>query len=1081
MAKDIQALLMATRRVYQQQFLRSGLPINDDTLGFLPAHALSRIAEDYPNWTSSGTRFNNVSDRPRNPANQADAHELEAIDWFRLNPQAKERVTDIRDQGGRQFLHYTTPIWTERYCLTCHGQPDQAPTDIKNRYKESYGYAEGDLRGVMSIKIPLQELRDNSMGLWYQSIAQLLVGYAALFLVLGFLVSRLITRRVAGLEEAARSIAQGDYGARARIHGNDEIARLGHAINHMSGAIQDRDETLRESEERFRVMAEQSNDWVWSLDSDGRPIYSNGRVRALLGLDPGQWSQLSPESRLHPDDLPLYRATWEHARTRRTGWSNVVLRWRHEDGTYRHLESSATLRSDSQGRILGWQGADRDITLRAHTENAIHAIADFISRHESTDLFPALVEHAARIFDADYVHIGRITPDGDQIETLAAWLDGAPIANYRYPLAKTPCAQVVKLEHSCHTRDVQQRFPEDGDLIKLHAESYVGEPILDTDGKAFGLIVIVNRRILSEERVVQAGLRILAAKAATELRRQSSDEELRIAAVAFNSLQGILVTDAHTVIQRVNASFEEATGYTQDEVIGRTPSLLKSGRHGAGFYQAMWASLTQSDRWQGEIWNRRKNGETFPEWLSITAVRNQKGQLTHYVGIFEDITARKLAEDQIRNLAFYDTLTGLANRRLLQDRLMQACAASSRHMQYGALLFIDLDNFKTLNDTLGHGTGDKLLVEVARRLNSLVREEDTVSRLGGDEFIVMLEELGSQESEALIRSEFIAEKLLNRLNHLYSLDGREIHSSPSIGVVLFRGKEISLEELLRRADMAMYQAKASGRNTIRFFDPDMQARLEARTSLEAEMRRAVGHNQFLLHYQPQVSNDGTLVGVEALVRWQHPEKGLLSPAQFIPLAEECGLIQPIGHTVLVQACSLLALWKTQEETRHLVLAVNVSARQFRHPDFVDQILAVVEHTGANPAQLKLELTESLLLDDVEDTIEKMTSLGASGIQFSLDDFGTGYSSLTYLKRLPLSQIKIDRAFVRDVLTDASDAAIAKTIIGLSETFGISVIAEGVETPEQQAFLAQAGCHLMQGYLFGKPMPYDQFKGRYLTP
>ncbi|MDP1733276.1 MAG: EAL domain-containing protein [Sulfuritalea sp.] len=550
--------------------------------------------------------------------------------------------------------------------------------------------------------------------------------------------------------------------------------------------------------------------------------------------------------------------------------------------------------------------------------------------------------------------------------------------------------------------------------------------------------------------------------------RKQAEANLRVAAIAFESQEGMMITDAKGVIVRVNQAFIRLTGYSAEEAIGQTPALFKSGRHDAAYYQRMWATLRESGYWQGEIWNRRKNGKIYAEMLTISSVVAPDGQVSNYIGTFSDISRNTEAEAEIHRLAFYDPLTQLPNRRLLLDRLQQAITASARNGREGALLFIDLDNFKTLNDTLGHDKGDLLLQQVAQRLNDSVREGDTVARLGGDEFVVMLEGLDTNPEDAAPQAKMVGEKILAALNEPYLLAQHKHHSTPSIGVTLFGGNQDTVDELLKRADFAMYQSKAAGRNTLRFFDPQMQAVVTARAGLEAEMRQALQHQQFLLYYQPQVDGAGKLTGVEALVRWKHPERGMVSPAEFIPLAEDSGLILPLGHWVLQTACSRLVSWASQPGMAHLTVAVNVSARQFHHVDFVEQVLAILEHTGADPRRLKLELTESLLLADVEDIIKKMTTLKANGVGFSLDDFGTGYSSLTYLKRLPLDQLKIDQSFVRDVLTDPNDAAIAKAIITLGQSLGLAVIAEGVETEGQRDFLASHGCNAYQGYLFGRP-------------
>ena len=594
-------------------------------------------------------------------------------------------------------------------------------------------------------------------------------------------------------------------------------------------------------------------------------------------------------------------------------------------------------------------------------------------------------------------------------------------------------------------------------------------PLRTKAGAPIAVEFVSNSYDCEGVKVIQCNVRDITA-------RKHAEVALRIAAVAFESQQGMTISDAQQVILRVNRAFTEITGYSSEEVVGQTSRVLNSGRHDASFFAAMWRDIGLTGSWQGEIWNRRKCGEVFPGWLNISAVKDDLGQVTHYVAIFTDITSSKTAEDQIKTLAFYDPLTGLPNRRLLLDRLGQALVAAERHKRRGALLFVDLDNFKAINDTLGHHQGDLLLEQVARRLTTCIREGDTAARLGGDEFVVILEDLSENEQDAADQARIVGEKVLTTLNQSYQIDGCAHRSTPSIGITLFSGgQHEGIDEPLKRADLAMYQAKAAGRNTLRFFAPQMQAEVTARVAMEADLREAIAKGQLLLHFQAKVVGRGRVTGVEALVRWQHPQRGLVLPELFIPLAEDTGLILALGQWVLQAACSQLALWALRPEMAHLTVAVNVSAHQFRHPDFVDQVFAVLEHTGADPKRLKLELTESLLVADVESVIAKMTLLKARGVGFALDDFGTGYSSLSYLKRLPLDQLKIDKGFVRNILTDPNDAAIAKMVIALAESLGLVVIAEGVEIEAQRDFLAHHGCHAYQGFLFSRALPIEDFE------
>ncbi|HQR59974.1 MAG TPA: EAL domain-containing protein [Methylophilaceae bacterium] len=583
-------------------------------------------------------------------------------------------------------------------------------------------------------------------------------------------------------------------------------------------------------------------------------------------------------------------------------------------------------------------------------------------------------------------------------------------------------------------------------------------PLFGSDGRRKALVVI--------------------ARDVTEL--HAAERELRIAAAAFDVQEGIMITDAGNRILRVNRAFVTLTGYSAEEAVGNTPSLLRSGRQSEEFYQSMWETLNRSRYWQGELWNRRKNGELFPVWLTTTALIDTDGKVRNYIAAFSDITQYKKAEEEIHNLAFYDYLTGLPNRRLLLDRVQQALVTSARHDQHGAILFIDLDNFKTLNDTRGHAVGDLLLIEVAKRLSECVRAEDTVSRLGGDEFVVMLEGLSEVAWQAGGQAELVGEKILDVLNQPYLLGEYEHHSTPSIGISLFRGSTESVEEILKHADTAMYQAKQSGRNTMRFFDPAMQKALESHILIEADLRQALPQQQLILYYQTQVDDARRVIGAELLIRWNHPVHGMISPLEFIPVAEESRLIISIGTWVLQTACAQLKQWEQHPQASQLQLAVNVSARQFRQADFVAQVSAALQQHSANPALLKLELTESLVLDNVSDTVEKMQALKALGVGFAMDDFGTGHSSLAQLKRLPLDQVKIDQSFVRDIATDPNDATIVQTIIAMTGALGLDVIAEGVETEAQLQFLRENGCRKFQGYLFGQPVPVAEFEQLLIT-
>ncbi|NWD21661.1 EAL domain-containing protein [Pseudomonas yamanorum] len=543
-------------------------------------------------------------------------------------------------------------------------------------------------------------------------------------------------------------------------------------------------------------------------------------------------------------------------------------------------------------------------------------------------------------------------------------------------------------------------------------------------------------------------------------------ERLRQAAAVFDcTREGVLVTDAQGVIVHVNRAFIEITGYQRDDVLGRQPSLFKSGRHSASFYQQMFQSLEREGEWSGEIWNRRKSGEIYPQWQTIRVIRDEQGQLSHYVAVFSDISAIKHSEHELAHLAHHDPLTDLPNRLLFTDRAEQALASAQIHKRGCALLLLDLDHFKIINDSLGHNVGDQLLKAVGERLQGLFGPGVTLARLGGDEFAVLAE-----SCPQVVQAAALAQRILDAMKDPVIFDGHQLFISVSIGISLFPSDALSAEQLLRNADSALFKAKSAGREGYALYTEELTAHAQHRVEMAGELRRALDQQELRVYYQPVHDlQDSRLIGVEALVRWQHPERGLVPPGEFIPIAERTGLIADIDAWVMDQACRQMCQWLA-EGAPLTFLAVNVSSRLFARRELYGQVAKVLHDTGLDPAFLELEVTESAVMEDPEVALEQMHRLRELGLRLAIDDFGTGYSSLLRLKRLPVQKLKIDQGFVAGLPWDEDDAAIVRVVIALAQSMGMQVHAEGIEQVEQARFLLEQRCDLGQGYWFGRPMP-----------
>jgi diguanylate cyclase (GGDEF)-like protein/PAS domain S-box-containing protein len=775
-------------------------------------------------------------------------------------------------------------------------------------------------------------------------------------------------------------------------------------------------------------------------DGDYRTTFIGEGIHGCLGYSPQELldtPRFWPDQ-VHPEDRPRIFAELPHLLE--TGHHTYEYRFRHQDGTYRWLHDEVRLVRDGAGNPLEIVGCLFDITERRKTEEALRN---------------ALAEQRA-IFEAALMGIA-LTQDRRMVRVNRRMLEITGYSREELEGSST--------EFLYASRPLFEKVGQEGYPLLAQGKNYDTETqFRRKDGSV--IWVRLSGRMIDLSAPVSGSLWVIDDITA----RKSAEERLLLwAKLLEGSTQAITITDAYNHILMVNRAFTEVTGYTLEEVRGKNPRLLKSGRHDLAFYREMWMALKEIGHWQGEIWNRRKNGEVYPEWLSISTVRNPQGNLTHYIGIFSDITERRAADERIHYLAHYDSLTGLPNRALLNARLEQVIAAAHRCGRHAAVLFLDLDRFKNINDSLGHPIGDLLLQAVGARLKGDLRESDIASRIGGDEFIIVLPDLGAAEDAAVA-----ARHLFDTLSKPFSISGHELSVTASIGISVFPQHGQDVESLIKNADAALYHAKNTGRNNYQFYTEDMNARALEILALENELRRALRREEFVLYYQPQADiHSGQIVGAEALIRWQHPDRGLVGPNTFIPLAEERGLIVPLGNWVLYSACQQNRRWQT-EVSRAIPVAVNISALQFRQREFLGKVTDVLRETGLDPCYLELELTESILMHDAEAAIAMVRALKAMGVKLSIDDFGTGYSSLSYLQRFPIDRLKIDGSFVRDMTTHPDAAAITQITISLAKSLNLKVIAEGVKTLEQVELLRAQGCDEVQGYYLSRPLPADEF-------
>ena len=827
-----------------------------------------------------------------------------------------------------------------------------------------------------------------------------------------------------------------DDGSSKTIHALAEVVRdeKGRPLL-MHGTVQDIT-ARKQAEEKWlltQFVSDHAPESIFWIDEQARIVYANEAASRERGYSKEELLTMSI-SDINPE-LPagIWSDHWR--KSRQKGYLTFESRHRRKDGSIFPVEVSANfVRFEGKEIIVAYV---RNIAERKRTEEHL-LISQFISDHAPDNIM--WVDEQARI----------------------VYVNEATCRNYGYAKKELLAKSIFDIDPGSSP----EMWPKHWEQLQQRG-SFIFET---THSHKNGIVFPIE---VSTKSVTFEGRDLVVAFIRDVTERKQAEKKLLITQfVSDQAPDYIIWVDESARIVYANAAACREYGYTAEEMLElHVPDINPASTFDN--WPNQWRRLQQEGHLHFETIHRRRDGSIFPIEVTANVVNFEGKELN--IAFMKNITDRKAADEEIQRLAFYDPLTNMPNRRLLMDRLQHAMATSLRSGLKSALLFIDLDHFKTLNDTLGHDIGDLLLKQVAQRLSSCVREGDTVARLGGDEFMLIMEGLSERLVDAASQTELIGKKILSNLGKPYRLAGHLYRSTPSIGATVFDEKQTSMEELMKQADIAMYQAKKSGRNTLCFFDPEMQVSVQAHAALESELRQAIERRDFQLYYHVQVDGANRILGAEALIRWIHSERGLILPADFIPLAEETGLILPIGEWVLETACAQLKLWQQDELTRNFVLAVNMSARQFRQAEFVAQVRAAIRRHAIDPRLLKLELTESLLLHDIEDIISTMNALHDVGVLFSLDDFGTGYSSLQYLKRLPFDQVKIDQSFVRDIVTDPSDKAIVKTIIAIAHTLDLEVIAEGVETGQQLKILQSMGCTNFQGYLFSKPVTPEMFE------
>jgi diguanylate cyclase (GGDEF)-like protein/PAS domain S-box-containing protein len=830
------------------------------------------------------------------------------------------------------------------------------------------------------------------------------------------------------------------YAATPHAFGSEEVVLLEKFAGDVGMAVERlrAEETLRASEARLKEAQRLAHIGSWDLDLATNHLVWSDEIFRIFEIDPSRFgaSYEAFLDAIHPDDREAVNRAYTESVRNRTPYV-IVHRLLMADGRIKHIQERGETLYDETGRALRSVGTVQDITERKHAEQALI---------QSERNYRALTENANVGILVNYQ--GRHVFANNKLLTMLG-----------YSAEEFRQTGVKELVHPQEYDKVMTRFRER--MAGESAPSVYETVFMTKDRQAVPVELTVAKTTWLGE---PAGLLFLH-----DIReRLHTEEQMRkLSSALEQAADSVIITNRNGVIEYVNPGFEKTTGYSRDEALGQTPRLMKSGKQGAGFYKKLWDTILAGDVFSEVFVNRRKDGGLYYEEKTISPLKDPAGQVTHFVATGKDVTERMQTQERLQHMAQHDALTELPNRVLFLDRLKQALARARWHKRLVAVLFVDMDRFKTINDTLGHEIGDKLLQALAERFSAGVREGDTVARFGGDEFVILLDDVGSDKDIGAV-----AQKVLETLAPPFDIDGQSLYITASIGVSLYPNDGEDSTTLLKNADIAMYRAKELGKNTYQFYSADMSARAFERLTLESSLRHAIERNEFRLHYQPQIdSASGAILGVEALLRWQHPDFGLVAPAEFIPLLEETGLIVPAGEWVFHTACEQLRAWHAAGWPT-LRMAVNLSPRQFQAAGLAMMVERWLATTGCDPGLVELEITENILLRHAAATLDTLEALRALGVRLAIDDFGTGYSSLSYLRRYSIDTLKIDRSFVHDVPGDADDSALASAIVVLAQSLKLNVIAEGVETEAQRDFLQQRGCLVMQGYLFSRPVPAE---------